>query len=197
MPHTMHRNLRHLIRVGGVALFTGVTWYIAAGQFTGGIFDLSVFAPPGAALGLAAVWAAHAFAPHRFTWQRGLAGALVGGVIVGPFVAFLVAFSAAWDPASFQFVFNVGAWLAFAVGLGVGGVTWMSRWIAAMRRASRHRALARAGGAQTLRGDVIEGTFRSEGDGFHHLRASGRWSVKRSPSRRDPSSLIRRNGEPQ
>jgi hypothetical protein len=32
----------------------------------------------------------------------------------------------------------------------------------------------------TLRGDVIEGTFRSEGDGFHHLPQSGRWRVKRS-----------------
>jgi hypothetical protein len=32
----------------------------------------------------------------------------------------------------------------------------------------------------TLRGDVIEGTFHSEGDGFHHLPASGRWRVKRS-----------------
>lgn len=31
-----------------------------------------------------------------------------------------------------------------------------------------------------LRGDVIEGTFRSEGDGFHHLPQSGRWRVKRS-----------------
>jgi hypothetical protein len=28
-------------------------------------------------------------------------------------------------------------------------------------------------------GDVIEGTFRSEGEGFHHLPASGEWRVKR------------------
>ena len=32
----------------------------------------------------------------------------------------------------------------------------------------------------TLRGDVIEGTFRSEGSEFHHLPQSGRWRVKRS-----------------
>lgn len=30
-----------------------------------------------------------------------------------------------------------------------------------------------------LQGDVIEGTFRSEGTGIHHLPASGRWRVKR------------------
>jgi hypothetical protein len=28
-------------------------------------------------------------------------------------------------------------------------------------------------------GDVIEGTFKSEGEGFHHLPASGEWRVKR------------------
>ena len=31
----------------------------------------------------------------------------------------------------------------------------------------------------TLRGDTIEGTFRSEGNGIHHLPQSGRWRVKR------------------
>jgi hypothetical protein len=31
----------------------------------------------------------------------------------------------------------------------------------------------------TLRGDTIEGTFHSEGDGFSHIPADGRWRVKR------------------
>lgn len=31
----------------------------------------------------------------------------------------------------------------------------------------------------TLRGDVIEGTFHSEGSGIHHIPADGRWRVKR------------------
>jgi hypothetical protein len=30
-----------------------------------------------------------------------------------------------------------------------------------------------------LRGDTIEGTFRSEGDGIHHLSARGKWRVTR------------------
>ena len=46
------------------------------------------------------------------------------------------------------------------------------------------RVLAVAGALMmfrgTLRGDVIEGTFRSESSGFHHLPQSGRWRVKRS-----------------
>jgi hypothetical protein len=32
----------------------------------------------------------------------------------------------------------------------------------------------------TLRDDVIEGTFHSEGTGIHHLPANGRWRVERS-----------------
>ena len=32
---------------------------------------------------------------------------------------------------------------------------------------------------RTLKGDVIEGTFRSEGDGFLHIPAAGQWRVKR------------------
>ena len=32
----------------------------------------------------------------------------------------------------------------------------------------------------TLRGDVIEGTYHSEGDGFHHVPQNGKWRVKRS-----------------
>ena len=31
----------------------------------------------------------------------------------------------------------------------------------------------------SLRGDRIEGTFRSEGEGIHHLPSSGRWQVSR------------------
>jgi hypothetical protein len=34
----------------------------------------------------------------------------------------------------------------------------------------------------TLRGDVIEGTFQSEGEGIHHLPSSGRWTVTRRHS---------------
>ena len=31
----------------------------------------------------------------------------------------------------------------------------------------------------TLKGDVIEGTFRSEGSGMSHIPQTGRWRVKR------------------
>jgi hypothetical protein len=31
----------------------------------------------------------------------------------------------------------------------------------------------------TLKGDVIEGTFRSDGDGFLHIPTAGQWRVKR------------------
>ena len=78
------------------------------------MLDLIVFVPPGMSLALMATWSAHSFAPDRFTWRRGLFAALVGGAGVSPLIAALVAFAATWDPASFQFVFNVG-------GLGGAG----------------------------------------------------------------------------
>lgn len=117
-------------------------WYAAASQLTAGVLDLVLFAPPGAVLGLAAMWAAHVFAPVRFSWRRGLVGALVGGLVVSPLVAFLVAFTAAWDHPSFQFVFNLGAWLALVAGICVGMIGEVSRWVIEWRwsrRIAAHR----------------------------------------------------------
>jgi hypothetical protein len=122
-----------------VVLAVASMWIAGAAQFTGGILDLVVFAPPGAALGLATVWSAHVFTPSAFSWRRAVGGAVVGGVIVGPLVAALVAFSAAWDPASFQLVFGVGAWLAFAAGFATGGTYWVSTWLRTRWRLRRRR----------------------------------------------------------
>ena len=80
----------------------------------------------------------HVFVPDRFTWHRGALGALIGGVVVSPLVAFLVAFSAAWDRGSFQFVFNAGAWLAIAGGLGAGMVGRVAAWYREAVRERRH-----------------------------------------------------------
>jgi hypothetical protein len=137
---------RRALSLAGATVLSVVMWHAASKQFTGGVVDLVVFAPPGAALGLAAMWSAYAFRPSRFTWRRGLIGAAVGGVVVSPLIAFLVAFAAAWDPASFQFVFNVGAWLALAGGIGVGAAGRLVAWV---RR--RWRAHARAAGKETSR----------------------------------------------
>jgi hypothetical protein len=107
-------------------------WYTAAGYLTGGLLDVAVFAPPGAALGLVATWSAHTFAPRHFSWRRGLIGALVGALIAGPFMEFLVALAAAWNPDAFHVVFTTGAFVALAGGLVVGGLAWLvkavGRW---------------------------------------------------------------------
>jgi hypothetical protein len=136
MPRDYRWIKRHRRRIGfvGAALAATVMWHAASKQFTGGLLDLVVFAPPGAALGLVSTWSAHAFAPNRFTWRRGLIGALAGGVVVSPLIALLVAFAAAWDPASSQFVFNVGAWVALAGGFGAGGSAWVVEWVREWRR---------------------------------------------------------------
>ena len=121
-PFTVHR--RGIVIAGAVVL-AAVMWYAAARQLTGGLLDVAVFAPPGAALGVTGTWGAHVLAPKRFTWRRALIGVVAGGMIVGPIIAFLVAFTAAWNPAAFHFVFSAGAWVALAGGLAVGGIVWI------------------------------------------------------------------------
>lgn len=126
--------------VGGAAV--GM-WHMAAQQLSGGIVDVAVFAPPAAVLGLAATWAAHIFAPHRFTWRRGLAGALTTALLFSPLTAAAVTFAAAWDPASFLVLFSVGAWFALASGLAVGAgtavVRWTARWWRRRAPSARYR----------------------------------------------------------
>jgi hypothetical protein len=121
------------IAIWCAVLFAGVFWRAAAPQFTGGLVDLVVFVPPGAALGVTAVWSAHVFTPENYTWRRGFVGAVIGGLVVSPLIAFLVAFAAAWDLALFQFVLNLGALLAVAGGFGAAAVCWMVHRIAAWR----------------------------------------------------------------
>lgn len=118
-----------LLRVVIAAAVVVAMWHFASVQFANGALDLLVFAPPAAVLGLSAVWAAHVFVPRRFTWRRGLAGVVVGALVLGPLGAFLVAFLAALQPASFLIVYSVGAWVALALGLVIGGVIAAVQWM--------------------------------------------------------------------
>lgn len=125
-------------RIGtwGLVLLTGVMWNLAAVQLTNGYLDVVVFVPPSATLGVAAVWSAHTFTPQRFSWQRGFTGALISSALGSPLMAFLVAFSAAWDRVSFPLVFTIGALLAIASGLLIGLTGWAVRAVRAWRRKS-------------------------------------------------------------
>lgn len=126
--------------VGGAAV--GM-WHVTAQQLSGGIVDVAAFAPPAAVLGLAATWAAHIFAPQRFTWRRGLAGALTAALLFSPLTAAAVTFAAAWDPASFLVLFTMGAWFALASGVTVGASAVagrrVSRWWRRRAASPRHR----------------------------------------------------------
>lgn len=115
----------------------GAMWYVAGRQLASGVVDVAMFAPPAAVLGLAATWAAHIYSPHRFTWRRGLDGALVSALLFSPLTAATVTFAAAWDPASFLVLFTVGAWVAVASGVAAGAATATVRWIARVWRRRR------------------------------------------------------------
>ena len=114
-----------------IAALVFAAWYVASSQFSAGVLELVVFAPPAAVLGIATAWAAHVSMPDRFTWRRGLYGALIGGLVATPLVAAIIAFSAAWDPAVYVLVFGAGAWVALVGGALIGstidGVRWWRR----------------------------------------------------------------------
>ena len=134
----MTNRVRHVVEnrwlwVGCGGLLAGGMWRAAALQLSGGLVDLVVFVPPGTVLGVAAVWSAHAFVPERFSWNRGLVGALIGGVVASPLIAFLVTFAAAWDRPSFPLVYIIGALLAIGGGLAAGSVGWLTRWVSRWR----------------------------------------------------------------
>jgi hypothetical protein len=129
-----------------LALLAWVMWSAAAMQLNNGLLDVMVFVPPSATLGVAAVWTAHAFAPARFSWHRAFIGALVSSALGSPLIAFLVAFSAAWDRVSFPFVFTLGALLAIALGLVVSALGWATEWVRDWRKSD-----GASGGSPTLR----------------------------------------------
>lgn len=162
-------------------LLAGVMWRAAAPQFTGGFFDLVVFVPSGAALGIAAVWSAHGFMPERFTWHRGLVGGVVGGLVISPLIAFLVAFAAAWDRPSFPLVFIVGALLAMGGGLAGGGVLWVVNWVRQRRfhgkiEEARHAFQAIRNHRGARRGRMRTGHQANAGERFS---AGGRGARRR------------------
>jgi hypothetical protein len=62
----------------------------------------------------------------------------------GRILAALVTFAGAWHPAAFLIVFNVGAWVAFAVGLIVGAMIGATRWAMRWRRRAAARSVVEA-----------------------------------------------------
>ena len=78
-----------------------------------------MFVAPGALLGLGAGWAAHGFTQPTWTWQRARRSAVLGGLLLPPALAFLVALDGNARPQRLLVGFVYAAWVALIGGAAV------------------------------------------------------------------------------
>lgn len=115
MPIQITRFLLTLVAAFAAAL----AWYFGAAMLADGVLDLLIFAGPGALFGVGTGWLAHLFDQRQFTWRVGLWSALLGGIVLPPLLAALVAVGGLAVPGVILFLFVVGAWGALGLGLVV------------------------------------------------------------------------------
>lgn len=93
----------------------GSTWLAASWYLAAGPLDLLPFTAPGAIIGLAIGWLAHAFSQRSFSWRKGLWCSLTGAVALPPWIAAAVVI-VGLTTAGALVMFVLGAWVALAVG---------------------------------------------------------------------------------
>lgn len=96
-------------------------WALASAPWGLAVYQLVVFAAPGALLGLGAAWMAYASAQNAFTWRIARNGALLGAALLPPVLAFLVALDGNARPHRLLAGFIRAAWLALACGMAIAG----------------------------------------------------------------------------
>ena len=104
--------------LGFVAALSSV-WLLSTEPWGLGAYQLLMFVAPGALLGLGAGWAAHGFTQPTWTWQRARRSAVLGGLLLPPALAFLVALDGNARPQRLLVGFVYAAWVALIGGAAV------------------------------------------------------------------------------
>jgi hypothetical protein len=103
-----------VVFVVGIWLFASIPWGLSA-------FAFLVFTAPGAVLGIATAWMSRVFERGAWSWRAGLGGALIGGSLLPPFLAFMVSMTGtAASPTDLLTLFVVTPWFALAAGVAIG-----------------------------------------------------------------------------
>jgi hypothetical protein len=118
----MTRRGRHTAR--GLIFLAALAsiWLLSTEPWGLGVYQLLMFAAPGALLGLGASFAAHASSPRDWTWRRGRRAAFVGAITLPPVLAFLVAIDGNAQPQRLLVGFVYAAWVALIGGAAVAVV---------------------------------------------------------------------------
>lgn len=151
---------RWVLRLLGVAAAIGL-WSAATVPSGYSYVELLVFAGPGMVLAIAMSWAAHTFARSQFTWTDGLRAGIIGGAVLPPVIAFMVALSATADHGAILVTFVLGSWLALASGVLVAALRALNEDGSRTPRRSRARlTLHRTKGAPQAGRPVVSATHR-------------------------------------
>jgi hypothetical protein len=94
-------------------------WIVASEPWGMAVYELIVFAAPGALMGMGASWMSYVSARHEWTWTRARNAALAGALLAPPFLAFLIAVDGNARPHRLLAGFIRAAWLAFGLGVAI------------------------------------------------------------------------------
>ncbi|MFI5230255.1 MAG: hypothetical protein ACHQWU_14370 [Gemmatimonadales bacterium] len=115
---------RHLVRIAVALALAASVWLVSTEPWGLGVYQLFVFAAPGALLGIGAGWAAHGYSQAQWTWKDARLAAVIGAIILPPVLAFLVALDGNARPQRLLIGFVYAAWIAL---LGGGSIALFHR----------------------------------------------------------------------
>ncbi|MGH7615945.1 MAG: hypothetical protein ACREPM_01820 [Gemmatimonadaceae bacterium] len=119
----MSRRSRSAIRASILLAVVAAVWLLSSEPWGLGVYQLFMFAAPGALLGLGAGWMANASRPNEWTWVRARRSAVIGAAVLPPILAFVVALDGNARPQRLLVGFVYAAWVALIGGWAVALLT--------------------------------------------------------------------------
>ena len=121
------RSTLGVVRITALTLGVAILWFGASVPWGLPILDVLPFAAPGALIGLATGWMAHAATRWQWTWNAAKRSALFGAAVIAPILVFYVGIQGNLHPERLIVGFVRAAWLAFAIGAAWAGMLWVRR----------------------------------------------------------------------
>jgi len=115
------RHSRRFVRTATILAVVAAGCLIATEPWGLGVYQLLMFAAPGALLGLGGSWMAHAAKRAEWTWAVARRSAIRGAIVLAPVLTFIVALDGNARPQRLLVGFVYAAWLALLAG-GIAGL---------------------------------------------------------------------------
>lgn len=116
-------NARRAIGRTALGFVAAATWAVTGQQLSSGPIELIPFTAPGALVGIALGWLSHTFLRDTYTWKHGRRAALLGALLLPPWLLVLVGI-AGMTVADGAAVVIGGAWAVLLAGVAIGAIRW-------------------------------------------------------------------------